>query len=74
MQEAQEEPVQEVHAAVSPQGCKALEKRLKQMGLRIRLVEAINTGMGDLPYDCIFEGADADPEADRFTPVEFKDN
>lgn len=69
-----EEPIQEVHAAVTPQGCKNLERRLKQMGLSIRLVEAVNTGRGDLPYNCIFEGEDADPHADRFSSPLDKDN
>ncbi len=69
-----EEPAQEVHGAVSPQGCKNLEKRLKQMGLSIRLVEAVNTGRRELPYDCIFEGEDADPQADRFSSPLDKDN
>ena len=69
-----QEPVQEVHAAVSPQGCKNLERRLKQMGLSIRLVEAVNTGRQELPYDCIFEGKDADSLADRFSSPLDKDN
>lgn len=73
MQES-EEPVQEVHAAASPQGCKNLERRLKQMGLSIGLVEAVNTGRRELPYDCIFEGEDADPQADRFSSPLDKDN
>jgi len=68
-----EEPIQEVHAAVSPQGCKKLERRLKQMGLAIRLVEAVNMGRRELPYDCIFEGEDADPQADRFSSLLDKD-
>ena len=74
MPESQEKPVQEVHSASSPQACKALERTLKKMGLRIRLVEIINTGEGDLPHDCIFEGPDADPEAERFLPPKYKDN
>lgn len=44
------------------------------MGLSIRLVEAVNTGRGDLPYNCIFEGEDADPHADRFISPLDKDN
>jgi hypothetical protein len=69
-----EEPVQEVHAAVNPEGCKALEKRLKKMGLAIDLVEAVNTGRRELPYDCIFEGEDADSQADRFSSPHEKSN
>lgn len=69
-----EEPVQEVHAAVNPECCKALERSLKQMGLVIHLVEAVNTGTKDLLYDCIFEGEDADPQADRFSSFQIKDN
>ena len=44
------------------------------MGLSIRLVEAVNTGRRELPYDCIFEGEDADPQADRFSSPLDKDN
>jgi hypothetical protein len=68
------EPNQEIHAATSLQGCNAIEKRLIKMGLRIRLIEAINIGKGDLPYICIFEGLDSDPEAERFTSPHDKDN
>ncbi len=73
MPESWDQPIQEVHSATSPQSCRALEITLKRTGLRIDLVEIINTGKGDLPYDCIFEGPDADPEAERFLPPEYKD-
>jgi hypothetical protein len=43
------------------------------MGLSIRLVEAVNMGRRELPYDCIFEGEDADSQADRFSSPLDKD-
>lgn len=56
----------EWHPAVSDEGCKAIWQRLKKMGLDLELIEAIDTGKGDLRFSCIFEGQDADPHADRW--------
>jgi hypothetical protein len=36
------------------------------MGLDLELIEAVDTGKGELRFSCIFEGQDADPHADRW--------
>jgi hypothetical protein len=56
----------EWHPATSEDGCDAIEARLQKMGYRVELIEAFNTGKGELRYACIFEGPDADPHAERF--------
>jgi hypothetical protein len=61
-----ETETREWHGAVTQRDCKRLEKALKDKGLDIKLVDMQSTGNPNLPVACIFEGADADPNANRF--------
>jgi hypothetical protein len=60
------EETREWHAAASRADCDRLEKALKEKGLDIRMVDRKSTGDPNLPWACIFEGNDADPNAVRF--------
>jgi hypothetical protein len=56
----------EWHGAVSRSDCDRLEKALRDKGLDVQLVDRQPTGDSNLPWACIFDGKDADPNADRF--------
>lgn len=43
-----------------------MESRFQKEGLRIQLVDIVKTGDPILTVTCIFDGADADPHAERF--------
>jgi hypothetical protein len=60
------EETREWHGAASRSDCDRLEKALKDQGLDINLAERQPTGDPNLPWACIFEGKDADPNAARF--------
>lgn len=56
----------EWHLATDIQGCEAIEKRLKRMGLDLDLVEAQDTTDPILAKACIYDGPDADQQAHRW--------
>ncbi|MGK7926917.1 MAG: hypothetical protein AB4290_17025 [Spirulina sp.] len=58
----------EWHCAASEEDCFKMEERFKQQGLDIRLVDIAETGDPVLRVACIFDGADADRQAERFKP------
>jgi hypothetical protein len=60
------EETREWHAAVSRKDCDRIEQALKDKGLDIYLADRQPTGDPKLPWACIFEGKDADPNASRF--------
>ena len=56
----------EWHCAADEEACFEMEARFKKEGLRIHLVETPPTGDRVLQVACIFDGADSDPNAERF--------
>jgi hypothetical protein len=60
------EETREWHGAATERDCDRIEKALKDQGLDINLSEIQSTGDPKLPWACIFEGNDADPDAVRF--------
>jgi hypothetical protein len=60
------EETREWHAAASRRDCDRIEQALKDQGLDIYLADRQPTGDPNLPWACIFEGKDADPNAPRF--------
>jgi hypothetical protein len=60
------EETREWHGAASRADCDRIEKALKDKGLDINLADRQPTGDPNLPWACIFEGKDADPNAARF--------
>lgn len=53
-------PKTETHGSVNSAGCKAMEKRFKEAGRRIKLIDTRrNPYNGTLRYLCIFQGEDA---------------
>lgn len=60
----------EWHSATDEAGCLKIEQRLQANGLRVSLTEIQRqqNSTSALPVVCIYEGADADPTAERFKP------
>lgn len=58
--------VREWHCATNKKACVEMEERFKKEGLRIHLVDILETGDRNLKVACIFDGPDADPHAERF--------
>jgi hypothetical protein len=67
------EETREWHGAVSQKDCDRVEKALKDKGLDVDLVDIEATGNPQMPWACIFDGQDADPDAARF-PDERSEN
>jgi hypothetical protein len=68
-----EQETREWHGALTQKDCKRVEKALKDKGLEVDLVDMEATGNPQMPWACIFEGKDADPNAARF-PDERSEN
>ncbi len=58
--------VREWHCATTEEACFEMEARFKKDGLRIHLVDTPLTADPILKVACIFDGADANPHAERF--------
>ncbi|MBD1995279.1 hypothetical protein H6G00_01370 [Leptolyngbya sp. FACHB-541] len=56
----------EWHAAASSADCNNIARRLKSQGLKVFLADRQRRNDPLLPIACIFEGQDADPNAERF--------
>ncbi|MDX2241399.1 MAG: hypothetical protein NW224_12005 [Leptolyngbyaceae cyanobacterium bins.302] len=56
--EYNEPGVQEVHAVASEEDCRSMLRQFKLQGRNIKLKKILK-GRGTLPYNCIFEGEDA---------------
>jgi hypothetical protein len=56
----------EWHPATSSDRCFDLEKRLRDEGIDVRLVGYARTTDNILKVACIFDGPDADPNAERW--------
>jgi hypothetical protein len=56
----------EWHPVTHSKRCFDIEKRLRDEGLDVKLVEYAKTTDGILKIACIFEGPDADPHAERW--------
>jgi hypothetical protein len=63
----------EWHAATSLEQCDGIESALRDQGLDITLVDRQATSNSILRAACIFDGPDADPEAERWTSYQETD-
>ncbi len=63
----------EWHAATQESQCDVIEAALRAQGLDVTFVEPKELGDGLLKVACIFDGPDADPEANRWTSYQEKD-
>lgn len=52
----------EWHAAATPGSCFDIEARFQREGRKVHLADTKLTGDPSLPFACVFEGEDADPE------------
>lgn len=60
------EETREWHCAVSEKDCRRILKALQAQGLDVKLVGREKTGDPILAVACLFDGPDADPDADRW--------
>ncbi|MBE9117930.1 hypothetical protein IQ249_18695 [Lusitaniella coriacea LEGE 07157] len=67
------EETREWHCATTEEDCFEMENRFKKQGLRIRLVATPRTSDPILRIACIFDGADANPMAERFKSYQDRD-
>ncbi|MEM9538169.1 MAG: hypothetical protein AAGA60_01515 [Cyanobacteria bacterium P01_E01_bin.42] len=65
--------VREWHCAANEEDYFKMEERFRQQGLDIRLVDIVETDDPILRVTCIFDGADADRQAERFKPYQEKE-
>jgi hypothetical protein len=63
----------EWHPATSEAQCDVIEAALKAQGLDVTFVQPEDTGDNVLKVACIFDGPDADPNADRWTSYQETD-
>lgn len=54
-----ESGVQETHAATTAEACREMARRYQKEGRKISLKDIRESGDPNLPYLCVFEGADA---------------
>lgn len=68
-----DEESREWHPATDTERCYQIEKGLQDMGLDVELVELAQTKNEILKVACIFDGPDADPNAERWKSFQEKD-
>lgn len=64
------EELREWHCATNEEACFEMEANFKKQGLRISLVAIPETDDPILKVACIFDGLDADVNAERFKPYQ----
>ena len=68
-----QEETREWHCVVNPKDCYRILEALKAQGLDVELVAREDTGNPVLKVACIFDGPDADPNAERWKSYQEKD-